>query len=358
MARIPNSCLVSAFPARSGLGRSAANLFRLGFFEQALLLKFHRKDSEAGYSRIVRSRWDLLGGAGAFASLYLPSAWETALRSFDYVHFQSPHFLHLARSVPRATGTVHDMLFFDRTERHGYPPGARAYFRREFRHAAQLRGLAVDSEGTRQEVAALFPQLRTSVLHLWTDPGFTFRDRTRARQDLGLPAGRIILLNVGRDSPRKNLEILPRIMNDLGPEYLLVRIGPSERIRSAFRYQNLLAFDAVPDAQYPFFFNAADMVLQPSREEGFGYPVIEAINSGTPVLASTIPVFREILGPEYPFSLNPDSPEDWVRAVQTVASTLGTSGAVTELYRRIGSYYREERGARDFETFLRDAGVL
>lgn len=358
MARIPNSCLVSAFPAGSGLGRSAANLFRLGFFEQAVFLKFHRKDSEMGYARVVRSRWDVLGGAGAFASQYLPSAWETALRSFDYVHFQSPHFFHLARTVPRATGTIHDVLFFDPTQRHGYPLGARAYFRNEFRHASRLRGIAVDSEGTRQEVAVLDPSLNTSVLHLWTDPTFTYRDRAQARQRLGLPAEPVILLNVGSYSPRKNLEILPRILNELGPEYLLVRIGPSDPILSAFRHRNLLAFDSVSDAQYPLFFNAANMVLQPSREEGFGYPVIEAINSETPVLASTIPVFRELLGANYPFCLNPDSPEEWAAAARMVAGTLRTQDAVTELYHHIGSYYHEERGASDFEAFLRQAGVL
>jgi glycosyltransferase involved in cell wall biosynthesis len=358
MARIPNSCLVCAFPARSGLGRSAANLFRLGFFEQMLFLKFHRTDSEAGYPRVVQSRWNRLGGAGAYASQFLPSAWREALRPFEYVHFQSPHFFHLATAVRQATGTIHDILFFDARQRHGYPMGARGYFRNEFRHANRLAGITADSEQGRMEVTGIAPTLHPTVLHLWTDPSFTARDRSEARKQLGLPEDRVILLNVSADGPRKNLEILPRMLNDLGKDYLLVRIGPSRRILSEFHQGNFQPFESVSDARYPLFFNAADMVVQPSREEGFGYPVIEAINSGTPVLASAIPIFRELLGADYPYFLDPDSPEDWVRTARSVGSSLTSPGVVSGLYQRIGSYYQEERGARDFEAFLRQSGIL
>jgi glycosyltransferase involved in cell wall biosynthesis len=358
MARIPNSCLVSAFPARSGLGRSAANLYRLGFFEQGLFLKFHRRDPEAGFSRVVRSRWDLLGGAGAYASQYFPSAWRDALRRFDFVHFQSPHFFHLASTVRRATGTLHDVLFFDDHRDHGYPPGSRSYFRHEFRAANRLGGIATDSEQTQRAVAAVDPDLRTKVIHLWTDSTFTVRDRTKARQDLGLPTEPVILLNVSSDGTRKNIEILPRILNELGRDFLLVRIGRSERILGAFRDRNVLALESVSDDQYPLYFNAADAVIQPSHEEGFGYPIIEAINSGTPVLASAIPIFRELLGADYPFYINPDSPVDWVRAVRTVTTTIRAPAAASELYRHIGTYYREERGAAEFTAFFREVGVL
>lgn len=358
MARIPNSCLVCAFPIRSGLGRSARNLFELGFFEQLVFLKFHRNDPEAGYPLVVRSRWDVLGGAGALASQYLPSSWKDSLRSFDVVHFQSPHFFHLAPVVRHATGTVHDVLFFDPTQRHGYPVGARLYFQAEFRHAARLQGIATDSAETDRAVRDAAPNARTTVIHLWTDSTFRVRDRASARTELGLPADPVILLSVGTDAPRKNLEILPKIMNELGEGYFLVRIGRCDRILPQFRYSNVRVFESVPDDRYPGFFNASDMLLQPSREEGFGYPVVEAINSGIPVIASNIPVFEELLGRDYPFRLDPDASADWVAAVRTIAAQSRTSGATTELYRDIGSKYREERAVRDFEVFFRGAGIL
>jgi len=58
----------------------------------------------------------------------------------------------------------------------------------------------------------------------------------------------------------------------------------------------------------------ARALLMPSFVEGFGLPLIEALQAGTPVLASDLEVFREIAGdiPEY---LDPNNQAGWVKAV-------------------------------------------
>jgi glycosyltransferase involved in cell wall biosynthesis len=357
MALIPNSCLVCAFPAQSGLGRSARNLLRLGFFDEAAFLKFYRHDSEAGYSRVVRSRWSLFGGAGALASRYLPSSWKEYLARFDFVHFQSPHFFHFARLPRGASGMIHDTFFFDRAGKEDYPRGAEFYFRHEFEFLGELRGIVTNSVATERDLLADYPNPRSRVIHLWTDPEFRPRDKLEARRELGLPPEKKILLSVSSENRLKNLELLPPMLNELGPEFLLVRIGSSESIRSRFRGP-VLTFPSVPDGPYARYFNAADMVLLPSRKEGFGYPLIEAVNSGIPVLASSIPVFRELLGDDYPYLLDPDDPVKWVAAAREVAGTDPQSGAHLASYRRIGDHYREDRGRKEFEEFFRSAGVL
>jgi glycosyltransferase involved in cell wall biosynthesis len=43
-------------------------------------------------------------------------------------------------------------------------------------------------------------------------------------------------------------------------------------------------------------YSAADAFVYPSEHEGFGLPPLEAMACGTPVLASNIPIFKEILG--------------------------------------------------------------
>jgi alpha-1,2-rhamnosyltransferase len=64
----------------------------------------------------------------------------------------------------------------------------------------------------------------------------------------------------------------------------------------------------------------ADLLVMPSRAEGFGLPVVEALAHGVSVLARDIPVFREILGPEgnY-FLLDRDLPEAILRALRSDA---------------------------------------
>jgi len=357
MARIPNSCLVCAFPAETGIGRSARNLFRLGFFDQAVFLKFDRRDPEVGYQRVVHSRWSALGGVGALASQYLPSRWREEVRKFDFVHFQSPHFFHLASAPKAATGTVHDTFFFDSPAGREYPWGARVYFRKEFASLPSMRGVVTDSASTERDVHAASPGSRTQVVHLWTDSTFVPRDRAEARRTLGLPSDKVILLSVGSENRLKNVDLLPPILNELGSRFLLVRVGPSGSILPRFK-ERVVTVPFETDDRYPHYFNAADIVLMPSLNEGFGYPLIEAVNSGTPVLASNIPVFQELLGADYPYLLHPDRPQEWVTAARAVAELGSSPEHPFSWYRRWDDYYREARGRQEFEAFFRSAGVL
>jgi glycosyltransferase involved in cell wall biosynthesis len=59
--------------------------------------------------------------------------------------------------------------------------------------------------------------------------------------------------------------------------------------------QAVVITGAVPDADMPALFRAADALLMPSLCEGFGLVVLEALASGTPVVASRIAPFTEYL---------------------------------------------------------------
>ncbi len=69
------------------------------------------------------------------------------------------------------------------------------------------------------------------------------------------------------------------------------------------------------DAEVVQHLSAARALLAPSRAEGFGLPVVEALKLGVPVIASDLPVFREV-GGTVPTFLAPDAPEDWLRMIK------------------------------------------
>jgi len=52
----------------------------------------------------------------------------------------------------------------------------------------------------------------------------------------------------------------------------------------------------VPTRDLPYYYNLAELFVYVSLYEGFGLPPVEALACGTPVLASDIPVHREVLG--------------------------------------------------------------
>ena len=52
----------------------------------------------------------------------------------------------------------------------------------------------------------------------------------------------------------------------------------------------------IDDIKMNLVYNACDLLLMPSLEEGFGYPVVEAFKAGLPVVTSDIDVFHEVVG--------------------------------------------------------------
>ncbi len=131
---------------------------------------------------------------------------------------------------------------------------------------------------------------------------FTPRNKMRARQDLGLPLNRKILLHVGTDEPRKNSKTLIQafhIVKKKIPEVVLVKIGGMrEQTRKLILDlgldQSVLYYKKVPDVS--LYYNAADLFVFPSYYEGFGYPAAEAMASGCPVIAGNSSSVTEVVG--------------------------------------------------------------
>lgn len=118
------------------------------------------------------------------------------------------------------------------------------------------------------------------------------------------------VLVVGTVEPRKGVEAVIDAAEALGAgsadvEIVLVGargwIGPSTlaRLEAADGGDLPLRWVRdVDDAALAQHYAEADLLLAPSRAEGYGLPVVEALAHGVPVLARDIPVFREICGDE------------------------------------------------------------
>ncbi len=76
---------------------------------------------------------------------------------------------------------------------------------------------------------------------------------------------------------------------------------------------------ALDDAQLAEVLGRARALLFPSHAEGFGIPLVEALAAGIPVIASDLPVFREIAG-DIPELLAVDDENAWIAALTDYAS--------------------------------------
>ena len=62
------------------------------------------------------------------------------------------------------------------------------------------------------------------------------------------------------------------------------------------KQKNIEYLGYVKDSELVQLINKANLIIYPSRSEGFGLPIIESLSCGTPVLANDLSVFREIYG--------------------------------------------------------------
>ena len=130
-------------------------------------------------------------------------------------------------------------------------------------------------------------------------------DISAALADHGLEPGRYALY-VGTVEPRKNIaclldayESLPRALRQARPLVLSGDFGWNsealhQRMRTARQQGWVQYLGYVPDTLLPALYAGARVFVYPSRYEGFGLPVLEAMASGTPVVCSDIPPLVEV----------------------------------------------------------------
>ena len=96
---------------------------------------------------------------------------------------------------------------------------------------------------------------------------------------------KIRLLFVGNLSKRKGADMLPQIIKCLGERYILFYTGGAQSGELA-KLANAISLGKIPRGKLPDVYNMCDIFLFPSRLEGFGYAVAEAMACGKPVVCT------------------------------------------------------------------------
>lgn len=152
-------------------------------------------------------------------------------------------------------------------------------------------------------------------------------DAARGRALLGGDDRRPVVLSVATDLPHKNLPMLVAALALMAPAERprLVFAGHgtdsgtlASRARALGVADDVRLLGAVAAEQLEDLYAAASAFVAPTRHEGFGLPVLEAMARGVPAAASDIPVLREVAGESTALWIDPDAPASIASALRTL----------------------------------------
>lgn len=257
--------------------------------------------------------------------------------------------LWVRRPAGRTVVTVHDIIpYMLRNDRQLSPyrtSADRLFDRLAMAGLRRADHLVADSHFTKRcliEQLGLRPE-QITVVYLGIDHE-RFRPQAVPRaiyERYRLTPGRPYLIYVGSEDPRKNLPTLIRALaaarSDV-PDLALIKVGRAHFNAERQRLTDLASslgvthaihwLDDVPEDDLPLLYSLANICVIPSLYEGFGFPVIEAMACGTPVICARAASLPELAGSAgLLFDPGPDAERQISRAISDLLHNHGQAAA-------------------------------
>ena len=261
------------------------------------------------------------------------------------------------RTGIRSVVTIHDLIFLRYPQY--YHRLDRIIYNRKFNYACRKadRIVAV-SECTKRDIVKFYgisPE-KIDVVYQGCDVSFTHpvteEKKEEVRKKYQLPDHYI--LNVGSIEERKNIlaavQALPMLPQHIHIVIVGRRTGYTEKVEQFIKDNGLgervHIISNVPFNDLPAFYQSAEIFVYPSRFEGFGIPIIEALYSGIPVVAATGSCLEEAGGPDSIY-VNPDDITGLADAFKQIYSNSDKRKNMVEKGREFAKRFSEKQQSEE-----------
>jgi len=238
------------------------------------------------------------------------SSIKTQLRDGAIFHVSSQEFSYILGYVSpkKKLVTCFDVISHVMgTLQQGKPP--------EFFFKAMLKAdkLVTISEFMKEEIIKYFDFPREDIFVVYEGVDHEsykkIDDSSFIRDKYNIPKDKKIVLNVGSETPTKNIPFLinafKKVKEDC-KDSILIKIGKPQRrggrekllalVKKCNLEKDIIIIDNVPEEDLPLFYNEATVSVAPNLYEGGPpLPAIEAIACGCPLVCSDIPAIRETI---------------------------------------------------------------
>ncbi|WP_158991578.1 glycosyltransferase family 1 protein [Mucilaginibacter sp. L196] len=236
----------------------------------------------------------------------------------------------IGESGIKSVVTVHDLIFMRFPEQFGRV--SRSIYRLKVTKACAVTDKIIAiSKKTKDDLVELLnvDPTKIKVIYQGCDPIFKIEQSAEQKKAVAekynLPAD--FILSVGTIEERKNLLLLVKALPTIENEIPLVVVGKSTKylklVKEYLSTNNLsnrvIFLHGVEFADLPAIYQLAKIFVYPSRYEGFGIPVLEAITCGTPVIAAKGSCLEEAGGDSSAY-VDPNDPIDLADKLNAVIS--------------------------------------
>jgi len=270
---------------------------------------------------------------------FLLSPLSYNLNQYDAVHSNVEYgFAFKTKSKPLVV-TVHHLVFNPIYQKYT-SIAQKLYHKLLFVYTKKSLSIADSvvavSENTRQEIERVFGIKDIQVIYNGIDTN-TFKP-IKVKDPY---PHKIKLLFVGNLTRRKGADLLPEIMHGLDERFILLYTS-GLRTKKVFSDRRMVPLGRLNLAELVNMYNLCDMVIVPSRLEGFGYSAVEAMACGKPVIATNCSSLPELVADEEGgFLCEMDNAEDFRQKIEILAQA-------EDLRQKMGQYNRE-RALAEFD---------
>ena len=264
------------------------------------------------------------------------SLWRTAGMPADLSRDGVQLFHGLSNELPvglrkrgiRSVVTIHDLIFLRYPQ--FYHAIDRAIYTCKFRHACrEADRIVAVSECTKREIVSWFNTSpdKISVIYQGCDKSFSkevpLEEKQHVCRKYGLPD--TFILTVGTIESRKNLLLTVKALLHLDASIHLVAVCRQTNYAVEVKnyavqhgFANRLHYlSGINFSDLPALYQSAAVFTYPSFFEGFGIPVIEALHSGTPVIAATGSCLEEA-GGTHSIYVDPNNEEELASNIKKI----------------------------------------
>lgn len=222
--------------------------------------------------------------------------------------------------------TIHDLIFLRYPEYYSFID--RHIYTYKFKKACiNADCIIAVSECTKQDIIHFFkiPEAKINVIYQGCDEQFKHpaeeNTKKKIRDKYKLPEK--YLLYVGSIESRKNLLLIAKALEYIKDPIDVIAIGKrtsyTQLVEDFLKEKGLEGrmriYNNIPFHELPAFYQMATTFVYPSFFEGFGIPLLEALNSGVPAIGATGSCLEEAGGP-YSLYIDPNKPEELAKAIE------------------------------------------